>query len=328
MELIISGYGAKPANTIKGFTLEETGTFRENWKDSLDNPSYVCQGDGCLFTVTEKENDAAIYLYRQNGQSCQLLDQKRMDGGALCHITYSPKSRALFGACYGTGTLFSVRVEADHFGDILHQEIQQEGAPLTRVHCVLLNRREDSLIAVNIALDSIFLYSVGKGYLTLERILKAPAGCGPRHALYSEDETKLYVITEYSNEILVYDLQDKDRLIQCVSTLSEQFTGKSYCSTLCFSKNNRYLYAANRGAETIAVFSVSSDGRLSYLEEYDCGGKHPRHMILSKDGNYLIVCNQNSNQVTSFLLDTEQGGILRKLHSMEFMAPSGILERE
>ncbi|ABX40550.1 beta-propeller fold lactonase family protein [Lachnoclostridium phytofermentans] len=95
-----------------------------------------------------------------------------------------------------------MRVESGHFGDILHQEIQQEGAAaLTRVHCVLLNRKEDRLVAVNIALDHIFIYAVNQGYLTLERIIKAPEGSGPRHALFSENESYLYVITEYSNEI-------------------------------------------------------------------------------------------------------------------------------
>jgi 6-phosphogluconolactonase len=217
-------------------------------------------------------------------------------------------------------------VESDHFGDILHHEIQQEGTALTRVHFVLLNRKEDRLVAVNIALDHIFIYAVSQGYLTLERIIKTPEGSGPRHALFSEDESYLYVITEYSNEILVYDLKDEDRLVQRISTLSDQFNGISYCSTLCFSQNDAYLYAANRGAETIALFSVGSDGRLSYLEEYDCGGQNPRHMILSGDGKKLLVCNQSSNQVVCLLLDTEQGRIIGKFGSLDFTAPSGILE--
>ncbi|ABX42118.1 lactonase family protein [Lachnoclostridium phytofermentans] len=325
MELIISGYGAKTADTIKGFILEEDGAFHENWKDSLENPSFVCQVDGYLFTVTENDG-AVIYLYGREGQGYQLLDQKRIDGSALCHITYSPKNKALFGACYGTGTLFAVRVESGHFGDILHHEIQQEGTARTRAHCVLLNHMEDRLVTVNIALNRIFIYAINQGYLTLERSIKAPEGSGPRHALFSEDESYLYVITEYSNEIFVYDLMDEDRLVQRISTLTSQFNGISYCSTLCFSQNNAYLYAANRGAETIALFSVSSDGRLSYLEEYDCGGQNPRHMILSEDGKKLLVCNQNSHQVICFQLDTEQGSIIGKLGSQDFTSPSGILE--
>lgn len=326
MELIISGYGAKTEDTIKGFILQEDGTFLESWKDSVENPSFVCQGDGYLFTVTENGDDAVIYLYGREGQGYQLLDHKRIEGSALCHITYSPKNKVLFGACYGTGTLFAVKVELGRFGDILHQEILKEGTALTRAHCVLLNRQEDRLVTANIALDRIFIYAINQGYLTLERIIKAPEESGPRHALFSEDESNLYVITEYSNEILVYDLKDEDRLVQQISTLSDRFNGKSYCSTLCFSKNNAYLYAANRGAETITLFSVGSDGRLSYLEEYDCGGQHPRHMILSGDGKKLLVCNQNSHQVVCFMLDTEQGRIIGKLGSLDFTAPSGILE--
>lgn len=306
MELIISGYGTKTADTIKGFLLEEDGTCHESWKDSLENPSYVCKGDGYLFTVTENDDEAVIYLYNREGQVYRLLDYKRIDGGALCHITYSPKIKILFGACYGTGTLFAVRVEPGHFGDIIYQEIQQKGTATTRVHCVLLNRMEDRLVTVNIALDRIIIYAVNTSHLILERIIEAPEGSGPRHAQFSEDESYLYVITEYSNEILVYDLKDEDKLVQRISTLSSRFNGKSNCSTLCFSQNNAYLYAANRGADTIALFSVGSNGLLSYIEKYDCGGQHPRHMVLSADGKKLMICNKNSHQVVFFLVNTEK----------------------
>ncbi len=326
MKLIISGYGAKPEATIRAYTMKEDGSFQETWQDSLESPSFVCQQDGYLFTVTEHDDYAVIYLYGQKEQGYELLDQKRIEGGALCHITYSPKNKALFGACYGGGVLFSVRVEEDRFGELLHHEIQGEHAALTRVHCVLLNQGEDRLITVNIALDRILIYEIKDGYLSLKRSVKAPSGSGPRHAIFSQDETLLYVITEYSNEILLYDLHQGDQLLQRISTLSEQFQGTSNCSTLCFSRNYKYLYAANRGADTIAIFSVVQDGKLKYLEEFSCAGKHPRHMILSQDGSKLLVCNQHSNQLVCFLLDPEEGKMHGILGRLEFAAPSGILQ--
>jgi 6-phosphogluconolactonase len=330
MELIISGYGLKPANTIARFTYRNNNFVDLDWQDTIENASFVCQGDGYLFTVTEAEDYACVYLYQRIEKGYQLSDQRKLEGGSLCHIAYSSKNKALFGACYGTGTVFSIHVKEGKFEEVLFQDIQQGKTPsdITRAHCVLLNREETNLLVVNIALDQIYYYEVYEGRLKLSNVVAVPKGVGPRHALYSFDEKYLYIITEYSNEILVYANDSEGKLLQRISTLSDNYSGTSYCSTLCFSNNGMYLYAANRGADTIALFRMNNEGRLSKITEYDCGGQHPRHMILTGDGKLLVVCNQNSNRVVFFSLDTEQGFIKEKLHVMEFASPSGLLEIE
>ena len=340
MRIIVSGYGQKPAETIKAYEVDTEGGFQEIWKDSLESPSFLCQGDQYLFTVTEADDYAFIYLYEKVGETYRFLDQRKIEGSALCHITYSSRNKALFGACYGTGTVFSVRVGQEGFGELLYQEVQQLSdpfeenperesvvqPPLTRAHCVLLNKAEDQLFTVNIALDCIFVYDISEGHLKRKQTIAAPKGSGPRHTVFARNEEVLYVITEYSNEILVYHDQDGYRLTQRISTLAEDFKGISNCSTLCFSKDYRYLYAANRGADTIALFQIKHDNSLSMMAEYPCGGKHPRHMIISRDGSNLLVCNQNSDVVSCFQLDQENGRIVKLLSQTEWKSPSGILE--
>ncbi|MDF2942482.1 MAG: 3-carboxymuconate cyclase-like protein [Herbinix sp.] len=328
MELILSGYGSKPTSTIARYTFLNNNSIGVDWQDSIENASYVCQGDGYLFTVTEVEDYACVYLYQRNKKGYELCDKRKLEGGSLCHIAYSSIHKVLFGACYGTGTVFSIRVRAGKFEELLFHEIQQgkEPSTLTRAHCVMLNRQENVLVVANIALDQIYCYQILEGGLKLTQVIDVPKGVGPRHALYSQDEKYLYIITEYSNEILVYANDNTKLLLQRISTLPDDYTDTSYCSTLCFSKNGVYLYAANRGADTIALFSVNAEGKLNKMSDYDCGGQHPRHMIVSNDGGYLVVCNQNSDNVVFFSLDTEQGVIKAKVLTTEFAAPSGILE--
>ncbi|HWT76350.1 MAG TPA: beta-propeller fold lactonase family protein [Mobilitalea sp.] len=327
MELIISGYGRQLSDTLALYTFYGNKSDCK-WQASIDDASFVCSGDGYLFTVTEAETYAVVYLFQQSATGYELLDQKQIEGGALCHITYSPVNKALFGACYGTGTLFSVRVEEGKLGEVLFHEVQtkEEQNALTRAHCVLLNQSETVLAAVNIALDRIFIYQIKAGYLSPSGYIDLPEGAGPRHMIYSREESLIYIITEYSNEIFIYKNNGKYELLQKISTLAPDFTGSSNCSTLCFSQDGSYLYAANRGADTIAVFAVREDGTLQWRGEQDCGGKHPRHMIISMDNSNLIVCNQLSNQVVIFELDQQSGGLLRKAGTIPFSAPSGILE--
>ncbi len=326
MEFLLSGYGEYPSQTLALYSYHK-GQVERKWYSSIVNASFVCEYEGYLFTITEERDYAVIYLMQRVDNGYVLLDQKKIDGGSLCHITYSPLNNALLGACYETGTLFSVQVKDSSFGELLHQEVQSLGnaEQLTRAHCVLLNRAETQLVVVNIALDLVYFYDIDAGYLTYKDQIPLPKGTGPRHAIYSEDESLLYIITEYSNEIFVYSIITK-QLLQRISTLPPEFIGSSNCSTLCFSGDYNYLYAANRGADTIALFQVEAEGTLKWLKEFSCGGKHPRHMLISKDANYLMICNQFSGELVIYEIDQQSGGLKGITSTIYFKEPSGICE--
>jgi 6-phosphogluconolactonase len=297
------------------------------WQARVDQASFVCRWKDYLFTITETDDYSIVYLMKRNNEEYLLLDQKRLDGGALCHITYSAKHHVLYGACYGTGTIFGVQVEGDHFGDVIYSEVQHSPSnkSLTRAHCMLLNAEENKLLTVNIALDEVISYELKDGVPVFLERLVLPEGVGPRHAIYSTDETLLYVITEYSNEIFVLRINDH-KLLQRISTLPVEYTGKSNCSNLCMTRDGRYLYAANRGADTIVLFRVDAKGELEWIMSCPCGGKHPRHMILTDQDEMLIICNQFSNNITAYSLDVLTGVLQEKVLNFEFHMPSGIVQ--
>jgi 6-phosphogluconolactonase len=238
MDFIISGYGTEKKPTLVLYHYKKDKPVEIKWQDTIESPSFVCQGDGYLFTITEADDYAKVYVYAKDNNGYRLSDQRDIDGGALCHITYSSKNKALFGACYGTGTIFSVRVSEGKFGEPLYYERQSGATPdtLTRAHCVLLNKEENELIVNNIALDKIFFYDISDGCLRHKQEVTLPTGSGPRHAILSSDERFLYIITEYSNEIFVYRNDHEKQLLQKISALAEDYSGISFCSTMCFSK--------------------------------------------------------------------------------------------
>ncbi len=326
IDFVISGYGTAMEETVAGYRLDREGKIHKLWQTQVEQASFVCRWDDYLFTVTEIDEYCMIYLLKRSNEVYSLLDHKKLEGGALCHITYSPKHRTLYGACYSTGTIIGVRVEEERFGNIIYSEVQHSSnsRSLTRAHCVLLNAREDKLLTVNIALDEIITYELKDGIPVLIERIVMPEGVGPRHVVYSGDETLLYVITEYSNEIFVYQCKG-NKLLQRISTLPIDYQGTSNCSTLCISKDGRYLYAANRGADSITQFLVGSEGKLEWITDYSCAGKHPRHMILTDRNEYLIICNQFSNHVIAFAID-ELTGELAQEFVIEFNKPSGIVQ--
>lgn len=319
MDLLISGYGKAPQTSIALYN--EKG--QSMWTDGIEAPSFLARGDGYVFAVTENETWAAVYAYREEADGLCLTDARRFDGGLLCHIAYSPKNRMLLGACYETGTVFSAAFDpaCGCFGEL--RLLEQKGNGKSRAHCVLLNAAEDHVLSANIALDRIFCYRLdGEGLEACGSFAVKP-GSGPRHLLWSADESRLYAITEYSNEILVFDAADFS-LLQTVSTLPQGHVGESHCSTLCFSADQRILYAANRFADTIAVFDVDETGRLTLRTAFDCGGRNPRHMALSPDGRCMAVCCQDSDEAVLFGLNERTGLPEGILYRLPFVHPAGI----
>lgn len=321
MSYIISGYGRTCDTSIALFD----DSHHMLWSDSIESPGFVCDGGGYFFTTTETKTHAALYAYKRTGNGYTQTDRITIEGGLLCHISFSAKTNLLFGACYWTGNIFLVPFNNGEFGKVRYIW-QKRDAELTRAHCVLLRQDVEGadleLLTTNIALDMLYLYQVKDGHMFQKRAIQLKRGIGPRHIIFSSDYSRLYLVTEYSNEVLVFDTADYT-ILQQISTLPADFTGLSNCSTLCLSADERYLYAANRFHDTITVFSVEENGYLTYRDEFSCHGKNPRHMIVHE--NTLVVCYLDSDSVSFIRLNPETGMEDEESDRISFGTPSGII---
>lgn len=328
MEYIFGSYGRAPQKTLVMYDITDGRPSDPVWQDSIESPSHVCAGGGYLFTNTEKDGDAAVNIFGRAGRGWQLLDRRHVAGGYLCHICFSEKHSVLYGASYQTGHIVAIRVKDGRFGDILFNERLTDGDPetLSRAHCVVLNKDQTRLLVANIALDLVFSFDLPDGVPVQENRLAVPKGAGPRHLVYSSDEKLFYLITEYSNEILVYETAGQKRLLQTISTLPAGYDQETHCSTLCFSKDRQFLYGANRGADSVAVFKVGTDGRLTLSGQFGCGGQNPRDIGVSGDGRFMYVCNQDSGQAAIFRLDTHTGFALEQTAAIPQAAVASAVE--
>lgn len=296
MELIISGYGEKGnRNLIK---CDMHGNVL--WSDTIEAPSFVILSGDRMFAVTEVDDHSEMHSYIKDGVGYKRVDTARFDGTDLCHICYSEKQNMLFGACWGSGHLLYASLDSDgKFTKTtsLFQPIENGDDTLTsRVHYVGLNKNEDTLMVNNVGLDIIYFYEIRDGEIYEKDRIYTEKDQHPRHSVFNRDESILYVITELSNEVLVYKMPEKE-LVQRISTLPEGFVGKSHCSAICLSPDEKTVYGANRYSESLIFFGVDEDGKLFEKLRLPTEGEKPRHMILTKDGKYLIVLYQVSGEV-------------------------------
>ena len=334
-ELLISGYGPGNAQEASIALYEMTSRLEFNqilWEDKVPASSYLCTYHDICFGIREDDGSGAVLCFQRQEDKYILKDKLELTGGALCHIVYQPKSQVLYASFYETGHVAAIKVEDFHFTKVLNFFQIEPIIPggLTRAHCCALEPDGTRVFTANIALDRIYIYDTEAGALKPNQnlpFLQLDKGIGPRQLKFHPLLNYLYMITEYSNEIYVFlyekiNGEPKVTLLQKISTLPEGFTGTSYGSALDISKDGRFLYAANRGADTIAVYDINPDGVLNKIQDKSCGGNYPRHIALTKDDMGLIITNQNSNEVVILQVDEYNGMLVDMITRRTFYQPS------
>lgn len=324
LKLYVSGYGGGDIPSIGIFKIDNGNISESNMISNVENSSYLSVYGEYIFGISELEGNSYIHMFKRDLVRYSHINTKIINGGLLCHITYLPKNEILVGSCYESGEIFTIRIKENGFGEIV-SFIKQGGdkVKVTRAHCAVPNKSETILYSANIALDMIYRYHIKQGELFEKDYLKLPNGEGPRHILLNPNEDTIYIITEYSNKILIIcNDNDKMTLIDSVSTLPKSFRGKSNCSTLCTTDDGKFIYAANRGANTIAVFNVFKDGKINKIGECSCFGNCPRHISLVDNDGYLAIANQDSNEVVLCKINTKTGLLTNDIINIAFNKPS------
>jgi len=139
-----------------------------------------------------------------------------------------------------------------------------------------------------------------------------PAGDGPRHFAFHPNGRWFYSLQEEGSNIVLFDYDaDKGRLAlrQTLSSLPPGFAGSSFSSELRVSSDGRFVYAANRLHDGLAFFSVGTTGALAFAGEEWTRGDYPRSFNFDPSGAFLYVCNQRGDDITTFRIDRNSGGL-------------------
>ena len=95
--------------------------------------------------------------------------------------------------------------------------------------------------------------------------------------------------------------------IQTISTLPKDFTGEDNSAEIEVDAKGRYVYASNRGHDSITVFAIGKDGKLAVVQNILTKGKAPRSFRIDPTGAYLLAANQNTSNIVVFRIDPKSG---------------------
>ena len=145
--------------------------------------------------------------------------------------------------------------------------------------------------------------------------MKAAPGAGPRHLVFSSDGQFLYVINELQSTVVTYSYTAAAGALhelQTVSALPKGFSGANTAAEIEIHPSGKFLFASNRGDDSVAVFAIDSHaGTLTHVETDPTGGKTPRNFAIDPSGSWLLAANQDSDNIVIFRIDRKTGHLTR-----------------
>lgn len=317
--VFVGGYTADKGGDGEGITLlrrdPSTGSLtRLGLVARTPSPSFLAQHPSLpvLYAVNELDPGGAVSAFTVAADGALTPLAGRPTGGSdPAHLAVTADGRHLLVANYGTGSVAVFPLDAEgapgERSDLL--DLQGSGPVADRQagpHAHMVFPLRDEVLIADLGSDRVWrarLDPVAGRLMLLGPAVSAKPGTGPRHVRLSP-EGALFVVGELSGELTwwrpagggVLDLAG-----QAATTTAE---GENYPSEVVVRPDGRFVYVANRGANTVATFAW--DGQAATLvAETPVGGDWPRHMILV--GDHLYVTNQKSQSVTTFRIDPGTG---------------------
>jgi 6-phosphogluconolactonase len=184
-------------------------------------------------------------------------------------------------------------------------------------------------LACDLGLDQVLVYRFDPAKSAL--IANDPPfatvrpGSGPRHLVFHPSGRFVFLINEMGSTLTAFAYDAKRgalKELQTVSTLPENFTGKSTCAEVQVHPSGQFVYGSNRGHDSIAVFGFDpASGKLTPLEHQSTQGKTPRHFAIAPTGQWLLAENQDSDNIVVFHVNAKTGRLSPVGQSVSVGAP-------
>ncbi|MBO6792710.1 MAG: lactonase family protein [Balneolaceae bacterium] len=295
-----------------------------------------------LYAVSEiggGEPGSGLVVAYAIGDDATLTEIGRYPTNAFspCYVIVDATGKFVFVANYQGGVAMVYRRNDDGSLDFV-QELNHEGSGphpnqnASHPHMTKISPDNNYLFVPDLGSDKIWSYRInhdaGTVSKTEQEFAQMAPGAGPRHMDFHPSKNLVYVINELNSTVSVmeYDpalgaLEE----IQAISTLPDDFTDWNSSADIHVHPNGKFVYASNRGHNSIAAFSIDEDsGTLTSLGQVSTEGEFPRNFAIHPSGEFIYAANQNSDSITIFSINSETGTFKFTGSSLEVSTPVNI----
>ena len=300
------------------------------------NPSWVVihPNGKWAYAANESGKQSTISAFSIDAKSAKLtlLNKLPALGEDPCYLSFDKTGKYLFVANYTSGNVVVFPILPDgklgehtssmQDGGVLGPNKERQEAP--HAHWIEPSSDGHWVYVADLGLDRLLTYRFDAANGTLngaplssfyryKNVWSVPVnpGDGPRHAVFGAND-HIYVLGEVQSAVtdIVLDYHKDIEPVQRVSTIPSDYKGRNDAAEIALHPSGKFLFASNRGHDSIAVFSVdSATGKLELAGDYSTGGKEPRHFAIDPTGKFFLAENQNSNSIVVFRINPETGAL-------------------
>lgn len=280
-----------------------------------DNPSFLCQHPG----------GRMLYAVHGDGDTVSAFGIEVVDGRLThrgtwpahgrnpVHLAVSPDGRWLLVACYATGSVASLPVQADGGLGPVACNLILPGTPGplylhqkgSHPHQAVFNASGRWLLVPDKGLDRVFTLSLDSdsGLLSIASTTRFPAGSGPRHLVFHPSGARCYVACELGSQVSVcgFDLATGSlNILQSLPTIPAEAASGNTAAGIVLTGRGERLHVSNRGHNSIATFAIDSlTGLLSPAGWCGTGGRKPRFITTAPDGKIVVAANEDDDTIVA-----------------------------
>lgn len=281
-----------------------------------------------LYAVGTLNDEPSLVAYEITGTlkqaSLKLMNSMPIGDGGAAHVAVDKTGRTVLTAQYGGGSTAVFSLSDDGSIRKRTQLVEHEGASnvvprrqsASHAHWAGFSPDNRFAFVPDLGLDQVVIYRVDAGQSAIERhgVGRISPGGGPRHMKFHTSGKWIYVLHELDLKVTVFDYDEGAGTMTAKQTIEtvpraelEKVKFKS-CSEIRVHPSGRFVYAANRGHDTITVFRVDpGSGELTFVEREHVRGATPRNFNLDPSGSWLLAGGQDSHTLASFEVNQETG---------------------
>lgn len=315
----IGTYTKNESEGIYAFSLNtESGKITDiKLAAKIDNPTYlaISSDNQNLYSVIKEGEAGGVASFKILEDHLEGINKQISKGAPPCHVSLDPEISTIYSANYHKGTVESFLIDrkdrsiSPASSVIKHQS--QEADKFPHTHYAAPTPDGKYIIAVDLGIDQIIIYDINEGLLKEKNGISVKSGSGPRHLVFHPNGEYIYVMTEFSSEVITFRYESEAANLtplQTISTIPNDFHENNQGSAIHISSDGRYVYAGNRGHNSIAVFGVVPEsGELKFIEHTSTEGNWPRDFALDPTEKFIVASNQNSNNLALFSRDQITG---------------------
>ena len=330
--LLVGTYTSGKSEGIYVFDFDpKTGDHKLLSTVKASNPSYlaVAPNQKMVYAVTEDAEvttsgtggGVSAFSFDKTTGKLTPVNEQFSGGKHPCYVAVDKSGKWVFAGNYSSGNVGVFKVKADGSLDTVKQVVQHSGSGPNKdrqeaphVHSTVLSPDNNYLLVPDLGIDKIMIYRFdqSKGSLTpaIQKFAASTPGSGPRHFDFHPNAKYAYLMEEMTGTVVVYKYQNGSlQKIQRLNALPKDFAGEIGSADIHVSPNGKFLYCSNRGSSnSISVFKINpGTGMITLVGHQSTLGKTPRNFNFDPSGNFLLVANQNSDDIIVFNIDKKTG---------------------